>query len=121
MSGRNSVGALALAFSLAACAQTGAPAPAQTPASPALIAEGEALSERLCARCHAVGKTGVSPFDGAPPLRTLSERYPVESLDEAFAEGVLVGHPAMPEFRLQPEQIEALVAYLETIQTRRGS
>jgi mono/diheme cytochrome c family protein len=56
----------------------------------------------------------------APPFRTLSEAYPVESLSEAFAEGILVGHPDMPEFRLEPAQINDLLAYIQSIQERRA-
>jgi hypothetical protein len=57
----------------------------------------------------------------APPLRTLAERYPVAGLADAFALGIMTGHPGMPEFRLSRAQIEAVVAYLESIQTRQGA
>jgi mono/diheme cytochrome c family protein len=56
----------------------------------------------------------------APPFRTLSRDYPVTALEEAFAEGILVGHPDMPEFRLEPEQIDAIVAYIQSIQAQRA-
>ena len=28
----------------------------------------------------------------------------------------MVGHPTMPEFRLDPDQIENLIAYLKTLE-----
>jgi cytochrome c len=68
------------------------------------------------ARCHAVGRAGDSPLRITPPFRTLHTRYPVENLAEALAEGITVGHPAMPEFRLDPDQIENLIAYLKTLE-----
>jgi mono/diheme cytochrome c family protein len=74
---------------------------------------GRTLVEERCARCHAIEKTGESPFALAPPLRDLEKRYPLESLEEAFAEGIVVGHPAMPEFEFEPEEIADLVAYLK--------
>ena len=74
---------------------------------------GRALVEAQCARCHAVDRQGDSPFDPAPPLRDIAARYPLEGLEEAFAEGIVVGHPAMPEFELEPEEIGALIEYLE--------
>jgi cytochrome c len=40
----------------------------------------------------------------APPFRTLHERYPVEDLVEPLAEGIVTGHPTMPEFRFDPGQ-----------------
>lgn len=35
------------------------------------IAEGKALAELNCSRCHALGSTGNSPFKEAPPFRTI--------------------------------------------------
>src|SRR6185312_16040403 len=58
-----------------------------------------------CARCHAIDKVSASPLAIAPPFRDLHKRYPVESLQEAFAEGIRTGHMNMPEFRLEPDQI----------------
>ena len=69
-----------------------------------------------CASCHAIGKVGPSPLAVAPPLRTLHTRYPVETLEEAFAEGIVTGHPSMPEFRLAPDQINAVISYLKTLE-----
>lgn len=69
-----------------------------------------------CARCHAVDKVSPSPLKVAPPFRTLHLRYPVESLEEALAEGIVTGHPSMPEFRLDPGQIKDVIAYLTTLQ-----
>jgi cytochrome c len=79
---------------------------------------GRALAQENCARCHAVGREGDSPNPDAPAFRILGARYPVASLAEAFAEGVVTGHPGMPEFEWEPETIEALIAYLESIQAR---
>jgi len=77
---------------------------------------GRLLAETDCAHCHAIGPSGTSPLPPAPPFRTLHTRYPVENLEEALAEGIVVGHPAMPEFRLDPDQIENLIAYLKTME-----
>ena len=33
----------------------------------------------------------------APPLRTLHQRYPIDSLGEALAEGISTGHGDMPD------------------------
>jgi len=105
---------------LVACASAPAQAPSESHATRDLIAEGHALVETRCVSCHAIGPEGESRLAEAPPFRTLSERYPVTALEEALAEGILVGHPAMPEFRFSPAEIDAIVAYLNSIQTRRG-
>ncbi|MFZ5735407.1 MAG: c-type cytochrome [Pseudomonadota bacterium] len=69
-----------------------------------------------CARCHAIGYSGKSRLKQAPPFRSLHKRYPVETLAEAFAEGIYTGHPRMPEFELDPDQINDLLSYLKTLE-----
>ena len=69
-----------------------------------------------CSRCHATDKVSPSPLAAAPPFRKLHERYPVDALAEAFAEGIVTGHPSMPEFQLDPGQIADLLAFLRTLQ-----
>jgi cytochrome c len=68
-----------------------------------------------CAQCHAIGPVGESPLKIAPPFRTLHERYPIDDLAEAFAEGIVTGHPSMPQFKLDGAQIDDLLAYLKTL------
>jgi mono/diheme cytochrome c family protein len=57
-----------------------------------------------------------SRLKAAPPLRTLHNRYPVETLAEALAEGISTGHPAMPEVELNPDQIHDLLTFLKTLE-----
>lgn len=80
------------------------------------IDHGRALVETNCARCHGIGESDLSPHADAPEFRTLSERYPVDALEEAFAEGIVTGHPDMPEFEATPKQIIDIIAYLASIQ-----
>lgn len=91
-----------------------------TPAAahPSAVARGRELAETNCARCHAVGRDGDSPFAPAPPFRALSQRFRVSDLEESLAEGISVGHPAMPEFAFAPDDAHALVLYLQSIQER---
>ena len=65
---------------------------------------GFAILQTNCERCHAVERVGSSPLPAAPPFRTLHQRYPVESLQESLAEGIVTGHPDMPEFRFDPDR-----------------
>jgi mono/diheme cytochrome c family protein len=80
-------------------------------------ARGQALVARNCGMCHAIDKAGDSPNPQAPPFRRLHERYPVSNLAEALAEGILVGHTQMPEFRFSAQETIDIIAYLESIQT----
>ena len=50
------------------------------------------------------------------PFRTLSRKYPIDELTESLAEGPSVGHPDMPEFFLESDDITAILAYLNSIQ-----
>jgi cytochrome c len=77
---------------------------------------GQKLLQANCAQCHAVGRTGESPLRVAPPFRELHKRYAVENLAEALAEGIVTGHPTMPQFRFDPDQIEHIVAYLKSLE-----
>jgi mono/diheme cytochrome c family protein len=87
-----------------------APAAAQ-PSSP--LKRGQEIAERLCARCHSIAATGVSPQPLAPPFRTLARRYPLEHLAEALAEGIVTGHPDMPQFKFSPTEIDALLSFID--------
>jgi cytochrome c len=90
------------------------PALAQEGGTPA--GRGESLLTTNCARCHAVGRTGASPHSAAPPFRTLSRKYKVEGLAEALGEGLSTGHPDMPEFVFEPDEVGAIIDYLQSIQ-----
>jgi len=83
------------------------------------LALGRALVVRNCGLCHAVGRSDQSPRPGAPAFRDLSQRYEVEALGEALAEGILTGHPEMPEFRFAPHEVDAILRYLQSIQVRQ--
>jgi mono/diheme cytochrome c family protein len=80
-----------------------------------LAERGRILAETYCSRCHATGATGDSPLPEAPPMRSFKQRWPVENLAEALAEGVMVGHPEMPEVTLTTSEIDAFLAYLDSL------
>jgi len=82
------------------------------------IKRGEMLLTRDCGRCHAVGRAGDSPRKDAPAFRTLSARYPIEALEEALGEGIMSGHPDMPEFKFDADEVGGIIDYLKSIQQR---
>lgn len=91
--------------------------PGQAADDAAMLRQGQTLLRRDCGGCHAVERRGESPRAGAPAFRDLSRRYDVDSLGEALAEGLMTGHPEMPEFRFRPDEVDAILAYLRSIQT----
>ena len=89
-----------------------------TPAAAASPQEqrGKTFALNNCAKCHSIDKVSPSPLKIAPPFRTLHKRYPIETIAEALAEGIYTGHPTMPAFQLDPDQIGDLLAYLKTLE-----
>ena len=89
-------------------------------ASPSFAAgeaeDGRALLEANCSRCHAIGTEGDSPHDEAPPFREVMKIYGADSLEEALAEGLVTGHPDMPEFVFSAQQTDAIITYLRTLE-----
>jgi cytochrome c len=106
-----------LAAALTGCAAS--PNPDDAMGGPGDPGRGMAMVEAHCSGCHATGLSGKSPYAGAPPLRDIAARGHVDDYAEAFAEGIIVPHKGrkvMPEFVLNPREIEDLLAYLKTLQ-----
>ena len=76
---------------------------------------GKTFALNNCARCHSIDKVTQSPLKVAPPFRTLHLRYPIDTIAEALAEGISTGHPTMPVFQLDPDQIHDLLSYMKTL------
>lgn len=95
-------------------------APAYAATGLATLERGRAIAAKNCGGCHAIGRSGASPNPKSPPFRLLSRKYPLTNLEEALGEGIIVGHEGleMPPFQFDPKQIEALLAYLASIQKR---
>src|SRR6202171_2375109 len=77
---------------------------------------GKTFALTNCARCHSIDRVTQSPLKIAPPFRSLHTRSPVETLAEALAEGINTGHPTMPEFQLEPDQIHDLLSYMKSLE-----
>ena len=92
------------------------------PIAPSAFAQSPAVQRGLtfvashCAQCHSIDKVSESPLAIAPPFRTLHLKYPIENLRRPLSEGIIVGHPTMPQFRLEPDQIRDVIAYLKTLE-----
>ena len=78
-------------------------------------ARGFDLLRANCARCHAIDADSTSPNDKAPPFRDVVKKYDPDALQEALAEGIVTGHNNMPEFEFDPDDVTAIIAYLDTL------
>lgn len=80
------------------------------------VQRGTLIARTYCAQCHSIDKVSRSRLALAPPFRDLHKRYPVEQLEEPLAEGLVTGHPSMPEFRFDPDQIADFIAFLKSLE-----
>jgi len=51
----------------------------------------------------------------APPFRTLSERFPIDALEETFIGSIDTGHPGMPVFDASQQQIDDIIEYIGSV------
>ena len=78
---------------------------------------GKDMLQKLCAGCHAIGRTGASPNRLAPPFRSFSETKLYDSdFLQRLQDGYSSIHPSMPTFRFNKEDAEEVVSYLKSIQ-----
>jgi cytochrome c len=79
---------------------------------------GLLLARANCASCHAVQGAAASPDSAAPRFQDLQRTYPDRTMEEIVAEGLMVDHPLMPVFTIDPGDLQDVLAYLKSIQSR---
>lgn len=110
---------LFLAAALAAGALiVGAEAHQALPQPAPNLAHGQAIAQEKCGSCHAIGLTGDSPLTDAPRFRDLHERFDVADLQEALAEGIVVGHGPMPAWALSATDVRDLIGYMKSLEPK---
>ena len=78
---------------------------------------GKEMLQKLCARCHSVGRTGASPNRQAPPFRSFSETKLYDSdFLQRLQDGYSSIHRFMPTFRFNREDAEEVLNYMKSIQ-----
>lgn len=94
----------------------GFPATDALAASAASVRRGKTFAVVNCSQCHSIDRHTRSRLSTAPPFRTLHGRYPVETLGDALSEGLSIGHPRMPEFRLDPAEVRDFTSFLKSLE-----
>ena len=73
-------------------------------------------SRRIAAACHAVGAKGASPNKKAPEFRDAARASSrVSRLREPLSRGIAAPHDEMPKFALSGPEIDAIVAYINSL------
>jgi tetratricopeptide (TPR) repeat protein len=83
------------------------------------IREGEALAGKNCGGCHGVAARGFSPNKDAPEFRNIYRRHALFELRQPITRAVMAMHDQMPQFRLSVEEMNAIVAYINSLSTTR--
>lgn len=78
------------------------------------IEAGRGLALEKCAQCHAVGLSGESLLEPAPPFRRILERRSIDNARD-FAKALATDHLQMPPFALNRRQVQALLAYMQSL------
>jgi mono/diheme cytochrome c family protein len=97
-----------LALWLFLCAMA---SPAQTQTADA--AAGEAYAEQVCAQCHAIHRTGLSPEPAAPPFRNVAATPGIT--ETALRVWLSTSHPTMPNIVVEPQDMDNVIAYISTL------
>lgn len=69
-----------------------------------------------CVQCHSIDMVSESALKVALPFRTLIQQFPLETLRRRLGEGITATHPTMPQFRLEPDQLNDVMEYLKTLE-----
>ena len=101
----------------AGCAATAKPAPppAQVAVLDLTAERGQALAGQKCAACHAIGATGASPANAAPPFRVLAQGLSGPALEDRLLLISDLGHQEMWPAKLDPSEVRDLAAYIDTL------
>jgi mono/diheme cytochrome c family protein len=83
--------------------------------SPA-VQRGLTFARPHCGQCHSLDTVSESPLKIAPPFRDLHRKYPVENLRRPLSEGIIANHPTMPQFRLDADQINDVIAFMTSLE-----
>lgn len=95
-------------------AATTAPAAGAENELDASVGRGQAVAQRVCSRCHAIGVAGESPDKRAPPFRTLTGQFVPLTLHRRLTEIAETGHYDMPPVAVHSDEVSDLAAYINS-------
>ena len=114
--------AASAAVCIAACTSAHAPQSNANTAAPtaetadAAAMRGAAYAKQACATCHAVGAgEKKSPNTSAPAFQTVADTPGMTQM--ALNAWLHTSHPTMPNFLIDPNQIDDLAAYIASLKS----
>jgi mono/diheme cytochrome c family protein len=76
-------------------------------------AAGEVYAEKVCAQCHAIHRSGLSPKPTAPPFKDVAATPGMT--DTALRVWLSTSHPTMPNIVVEPQDMDNVIAYILTL------
>jgi mono/diheme cytochrome c family protein len=81
-----------------------------------LAAQGRALAQESCSGCHAIDKAIASPNSNAPLFPVIVNQEGVSSETLSYWLRGAHNYPSEMDFYLDAQKVDALVAYMLTLQ-----
>jgi tetratricopeptide (TPR) repeat protein len=83
------------------------------------VREGKTLAAKNCSGCHGVEASGFSPNKDAIEFRNIYRRHALFELRQPITRAVMATHHQMPQFQLSVEEMNAIVAYINSLSAVR--
>ena len=71
---------------------------------------GAAYAKQVCAKCHAIDRTGISPELTAPPFRDVANTPGMT--ETALTVWLRTSHPTMPNIIVEPADMDNVIPYI---------
>ena len=71
---------------------------------------GAAYAQQVCAKCHAIDRTGSSPEPTAPPFKDVANTPGMN--ETALTVWLRTSHPTMPNIIVEPADMDNVIAYI---------
>ena len=74
---------------------------------------GAAYAQKVCAKCHAIDRTGISPELTAPPFKDVANTPGMT--ETALTVWLRTSHPTMPNIIVEPADMDNVIAYIVSL------
>jgi mono/diheme cytochrome c family protein len=77
---------------------------------------GAAYAKQVCAMCHAIDRTELSPEPTAPPFKDVANTPGMTAT--ALAVWLTTSHPTMPNIILDPQELDNVIAFIVSLKNK---
>jgi cytochrome c len=84
-----------------------------------LVRKGKVLAEKNCGGCHGLGAAGVSLNKDATAFQNIFREHKLYALRRPVAQAILAAHEKMPQFNASSQDVDTIVAYINSFSTGR--